>query len=168
MLRVLKPGGWALVNIAALDLLRGSHSTLTMERRRYTPASLKRLLTGAGFVVKRLTFTNMATFPVTLAVRLGQRLTGRADTASESDLPVPPAPVNGVFNAMLAVEAGLLRAREPPNRDVVALPGAEGLRPKSPRMERRVFRPGGNGRSKDRPLHSSYRPISTLNNFRPS
>jgi SAM-dependent methyltransferase len=110
MFRVLKPGGWALVNTAALDLLRGSHSTLTMERRRYTPASLKRLLTGAGFVVKRLTFTNMSTFPVTLAVRWGQRLTGRADMASESDLTVPAAPVNGVFNAMLAVEAGLLRA----------------------------------------------------------
>jgi hypothetical protein len=109
MFRVLKPGGWTLVNAAALDVLRGSHSALTMERRRYTPTSLKERLTAAGFVVRRLTFTNMSTFPVTLAVRWAERLTGRADTASESDLTVPPAPVNAVFSAMLAVEAGLLR-----------------------------------------------------------
>ena len=40
MWRVLRPGGLALVNVAALDVLRGSHSTLTHEVRRYTPARL--------------------------------------------------------------------------------------------------------------------------------
>ena len=109
MWRVLKPGGIALVNVAALDMLRGSHSTLTMERRRYTPARLTALLTGAGFVVTRMTFTNMTTFPLTLGVRVADRITGRAQEASDADLRVPPAPINALLTAAMAVDGALLR-----------------------------------------------------------
>jgi SAM-dependent methyltransferase len=108
MWRVLKPGGMALVNVAALDVLHGSHSTLTHEVRRYTRPRLRATLTQAGFVVERMTFTNMATFPATLAVRLSERLTGRAGQASDADLRVPPAPINALFDAVLRVESGLL------------------------------------------------------------
>lgn len=109
MFRVLKPGGFTLVNAAALDILRGSHSVLTSEVRRYSRRRLRALLTGAGFDVERLTFTNMSTFPVTLAVRWAERVTGRAGHASDADLRVPVWPVNAVFDAALAAEAGLLR-----------------------------------------------------------
>src|SRR5262245_6763040 len=94
MWRVLKPNGVGLVNASALDLLHGSHSALTMEKRRYTPSRLTKLLTGAGFAIERMTFTNMMTFPLTLAVRQADRWRGRADVASDDDLKVPPAPVN--------------------------------------------------------------------------
>src|SRR6185295_9316034 len=40
MRRILKPGGLALFNVAALDILHGSHSALTSEVRRYTRARL--------------------------------------------------------------------------------------------------------------------------------
>jgi SAM-dependent methyltransferase len=109
MWRVLKPGGLVLVNVAALDVLRGSHSTLTHEVRRYTPRRLRERLTTAGFRVERLTFTNATPFPVALAVRSVQRMTGRAADASEADLEVPPWPVNAAFNAALSVEAAILR-----------------------------------------------------------
>jgi SAM-dependent methyltransferase len=109
MWRVLKPGGIALINVAALDILRGSHSTLTMERRRYTPARLTRLLNDAGFVIARMTFTNMTTFPLTLGVRLADRLTGRVHQASDADLRVPAAPVNAVLSAGMAIDGALLR-----------------------------------------------------------
>jgi SAM-dependent methyltransferase len=110
MWRVLKPGGVALFNVAALEILHGSHSALTHERRRYTPARLKVLLSEAGFTVERLTFTNMATFPVTLAVRTLDRLTGRAAQPSEADLTVPARPVNLLFDWVLRVEGQALRA----------------------------------------------------------
>jgi hypothetical protein len=109
MWRVLKPGGLALVNVAALDALRGSHSVLTHEQRRYTRGSLRALLSSAGFHIDTLTFANMSTFPVALAVRGLERLTGRAGAASDADLRVPPAPVNGFLNAALAVEGAWLR-----------------------------------------------------------
>jgi SAM-dependent methyltransferase len=114
MWRVLKPGGVALVNVAALDILRGSHSTLTHERRRYSRRRLTSLLTGAGFVIRRMTFTNMATFPATLAVRWLDRVSGRAGTASDADMQVPPRPINALFDAALRVEWLLLHVTNLP------------------------------------------------------
>ena len=109
MWRVLGPGGIVLVNVAALEVLRGSHSALTMEVRRYTPGRLRTALEAAGFRVERMTFTNMMTFPVTLGVRGLQRWTGRAAEASDADLRVPPTPVNAALDAALALEGALLR-----------------------------------------------------------
>ena len=114
MWRVLKPGGMALVNVAALDILRGSHSTLTHELRRYSRRRLTSLLTGAGFVIRRMTFTNMATFPITLAVRWFDRVSGRAETASDADMRVPPRPINALFDVALRLEWLLLHVSNLP------------------------------------------------------
>jgi SAM-dependent methyltransferase len=109
MWRVLRPGGIAIINTAALDILRGSHSTLTHEVRRYTPGRLRSRLEESGFIVERLTFTNVAPFPVALVLRGLERLTGRAGEASDHDLQVPPWPVNSLFNLALTAEAAVLR-----------------------------------------------------------
>jgi SAM-dependent methyltransferase len=109
MWRVLRPGGLVVINVAALDSLRGSHSTLTREVRRYSKRRLRALLTGAGFEVERLTFANMSTFPITWLLRWRERMTGRANTASGRDLQLPPRPINAMFNAVLALEARAMR-----------------------------------------------------------
>jgi SAM-dependent methyltransferase len=114
MWRVLKPGGVALINVAALAILQGSHSALTMERRRYTPRRLASLLMSTGFSVTRMTFTNTVTFPITLATRLTDRIRGRGAVASDADLRVPPAPINALLNAAVAVDAVLLHAMNLP------------------------------------------------------
>ena len=114
MWRVLKPGGVLLVNVAALDSLRGSHSALTHEVRRYTKNRLRALLAGAGFTIERLSFANMSPFPVAWLLRWRERATGRAGTASDGDLQVPPGPVNAVFNALLAAEAQIMRVADLP------------------------------------------------------
>ena len=109
MWRILKPGGLALFNVAALDILHGSHSTLTGEIRRYTKRRLAERLRRVRFDIRRLTFTNMALFPAMLGVRGFERLTGRASEASEADLRVPPAPLNATLDLGLTCEAAWLR-----------------------------------------------------------
>ena len=110
MWRVLKPGGLAVINAAALSILHGSHSAFSGEHRRYTRPYLRAVLTGAGFTIERMSFTNMVTFPVLLAIRSFERLTGRANRAAEaSSLTIPPAPVNLAFDAALRAESALLR-----------------------------------------------------------
>ena len=109
MVRVLRPGGLALFNVAALDILHGSHSTLTNELRRYTRERLRTRLEGAGFQVQRMSFTNCSTFPMTLAVRVFDRWSGRAASASDADLQVPAAPVNAVLDLALSAEAQVMR-----------------------------------------------------------
>jgi SAM-dependent methyltransferase len=127
MWRVLKPGGFVIVNAAALDILRGSHSTLTHEVRRYTPARLRGRLEHAGFTVERLTFTNLAPFPAALAIRSFERVSGRAEQASDHDLRVPAWPVNGLFNLALATEAALLRVMNLPIGTSVMAVGRKGV-----------------------------------------
>ena len=73
MFRVLKPGGHAVLNVAALEILSGGHAVLSEEVRRYTPARLRRVFEGAGFVIDRLSFAHAALLPIMLPVRLWQR-----------------------------------------------------------------------------------------------
>jgi SAM-dependent methyltransferase len=108
MWRVLVPGGVAIFNVAALDVLRGSHSTLTVEVRRYTKSRLQERLLTAQFEVERMTFLNLTLFPPALAIRTVERLSGRASDASEADLRVPSAPVNAVLDMALRAEAAWL------------------------------------------------------------
>lgn len=114
MRRVVKPGGLILVNAAALDILRGSHSALANERRRYTAGRLRAKLSAAGFDVMRVSYTNMMTLPLTLAVRLAQRVVGQGEQAGETEMQVPPAPVNAVLSGALRVEATLMRVASLP------------------------------------------------------
>src|SRR6185295_3070802 len=58
MYRLLKPGGFAIVNVAAMRVLRGDHSVLSREVRRYSRADLRTRLERAGFLIQRLTYTN--------------------------------------------------------------------------------------------------------------
>ena len=110
MYRVLKPGGYAIVNLAALNILRGQHSVFGQEVRRSTRRRLRLVLERGGFRVKRLTYTNFTLFPLMLGVRLTQRLIGIAGPEEGGiDINVPPAPVNAALTAMVSLEARALR-----------------------------------------------------------
>ena len=115
MWRVLKPGGTLIVNVAALGILRGNHAVFGSEVRRSTRRRLRRVLTGAGFEVARLTYTNASLFPLILAVRTGQRLMGLA-TPEEAgtDVVIPSRPINAVLSALLRLEARALRVVDMP------------------------------------------------------
>lgn len=108
MFRVLEPGGYLIVNVAAMPFLRGSHSVLSNELRRYTRSGLRMALERAGFEVRRITYTNFMTLPLTAAVRFSQRLTG-GHQESAAEITVPPAPVNAFLSGMLAVESLALK-----------------------------------------------------------
>jgi len=104
--RLTKPAGFVLINVAAMDMLRGDHSVLSHEVRRYSRRSLRLLVTGAGFEVVRLTYTNLSLFLPLLLLRAFQRRRGLSDESeAQREISVPPAPVNGVLSAMLFVES---------------------------------------------------------------
>jgi SAM-dependent methyltransferase len=107
MVRVLKPGGWAIVNVAALPWLRGNHSVLGGELRRYRRTELRGKLEAGGFRVARSSYTNFSILPMVAAVRAGQRLSGHVE--SDAEISVPSAPINAALTALLSVEAAALR-----------------------------------------------------------
>jgi SAM-dependent methyltransferase len=105
MFRAAKPGGYVIVNVAAMECLKGDHSVLGREVRRYSRSSPTRLLTDAGFVVERMTYTNASLFLPMVVVRGYQRWRGLPDEAeAESDITVPPAPVNALLTALIYLE----------------------------------------------------------------
>jgi SAM-dependent methyltransferase len=110
MFRLLTPGGWAIVNVAAMEILRGDHSVLSHEVRRYSRDDLRRCLTGAGFAIERITYTNASLFlPMLLARTLQRRRGLREEHEAQQEIGMPPAPVNGLLTALLWTESLYLR-----------------------------------------------------------
>ncbi len=112
MARVLKPGGWAIVNVAALPALHGNHSVLSGELRRYRRPELRRKLEASGLRVTRSSYTNLSILPLVAAVRAKQRLVGHDE--SETEISLPAAPINSALSALLALEAAALRVIDMP------------------------------------------------------
>lgn len=112
MYRVLQPGGRLIVNVAALPSLRGNHSVLGGELRRYTRTLLANRLEAAGFRMLRNTYSNLSILPMIAAVRFTQRVRGHQ--GSQDEISVPPAPINLALSGLLAVEGTLLKVMDMP------------------------------------------------------
>ena len=140
MYRLLRPGGHALINVAAMRMLRGDHSVLGHEVQRFSLTGLRELLAGAGFTIDRITYTNATLFLPIAVVRGAQRLRGLpAEAKAHTDISVPPEPVNAALSALLLLESLWLRwFDEPLGSSLLCLarkPLAEGqrlLRPCAP------------------------------------
>jgi ubiquinone/menaquinone biosynthesis C-methylase UbiE len=107
MFRVLRPGGHLVLNVAAMESLRGNHSVLGGEVRRYSRKRLRWALERGGFRIKRLTYTNASILPLVAGTRWLQRVRGHVESASE--ITVPAAPINATLSAVLAAESVALR-----------------------------------------------------------
>jgi SAM-dependent methyltransferase len=110
MFRLLKPGGYAIINVAALEILRGDHSVLAQERRRYTRAQLRSSVLAAGFTIVRLTYTNALLFLPLAVARTFQRWRGlRPEHDAHHEITVPAAPVNVLLTGLLLLESAWTR-----------------------------------------------------------
>jgi SAM-dependent methyltransferase len=110
MYRLLKPGGFAIVNVAAMSVLRGDHSVLSREVRRYNREDLRRRLEAAGFSIVRLTYTNATLFLPLVVARLVQRRRGlRREADAQQEIAVPPEPINAAMSAVMWAESLWLR-----------------------------------------------------------
>lgn len=108
--RVLKKGGWLLVNLPAFPFLHGGHDLAVGTKRRFTRPTLCRRMEEAGFRVIKLSYVNSLLFPAVAAVRLWKRGARPKSARAQSDLtPLPPL-LNGALAAVLFAEAALLRA----------------------------------------------------------
>jgi len=104
MVRVLKPGGHLVANMAALDVLYGDHSAFSSEVRRYTPARLRAMLEAAGLEPIVIRFGFASTFPILLVVRLLQKVSRGRATPRENEIKMPFAAVNAALSAVVLLE----------------------------------------------------------------
>ncbi len=109
--RVLRPDGILFVTVPALPWLWSSHDEALGHRRRYTAASLSRVLGHAGFRIHEISYFNTILLPAMAAYRLGKRLMtrfGPGGVGSDLGLRVPRG-LSAAFEATLASERHLLR-----------------------------------------------------------
>lgn len=110
--RVLTPGGYLLLSLPALRLLRGKHDLAVDGVRRYRLKQLKGLLAEAGFDPVRITYFSLFLLPVMAAYRIWSRIYD--DGNIRSDFWLPPAPVNRALESVLAFESLLVRFHDLP------------------------------------------------------
>jgi len=106
--RVLRPGGRLIVNLAALEFLRGAHDAAVDADRRYTRPQVRALLEGANFVIERLTYWNATLLPPIAVVRLLSRRR-LAHEEARSDFSPLPSFVNAALKRLAALELKVSR-----------------------------------------------------------
>ena len=113
--RIVAPGGHLVMNVAALESLRGDHAVLAEEAHRYERGELHALIESSGFHVARLTFTNVTLFPIMFGTRWWQRRRGlKPAEEAHGEISIPSSVVNGTLTAVLKCEASLLRRVDMP------------------------------------------------------
>ena len=110
--RVLKPGGFLVMNLPAFDALTGAHDTAVSGVRRYTAGRVREILQGAGFAIERQQYWNAWLFLPLLGWRVLSRLfsSRKADDEVSSDLSLPVSWLNGLFTGIGRIDWALCRA----------------------------------------------------------
>jgi SAM-dependent methyltransferase len=103
MARVLALGGWLLLNLPALPILRGRHDHAVEGVRRYLAGQVREMLAAAGLTPVKETYFVFTPLPAVAVFRLASRLSPRP--RSSSDLWMPPAPLNRSLTALLGLES---------------------------------------------------------------
>lgn len=108
--RVLKPGGFFVLNLPAFKALAGSHDIAVKGVRRYTTSDVRELLSATGFRVQTLQYWNAWLFLPILAWRTISRSFHSKDSEeAKSDLSTLPGVVNGTLAAVSGIDARICR-----------------------------------------------------------
>ena len=105
--RVLKPDGVAVLSVPAHQWLFSPHDQALGHVRRYSKRQFTTLVAGAGLATLRTSYSN-TTLALPIFAYRGVRKLLPQKTAAQSDLWLPPAPVNATLRGLLNLEAALI------------------------------------------------------------
>jgi SAM-dependent methyltransferase len=120
----LKPGGWLLLTVPALQWLWSVHDVTHHHRRRYRLPDLLQLLISCGYNVDYLSYYNVILFPAVAGVRILQRLWPAKSVMNDErhNLVMPRPWLNTLLLRLFASERYLLGSlRLPLGISLVAL-----------------------------------------------
>lgn len=108
--RVLRKGGFLIMNLPAYDCLRGSHDFAVNSVRRYTHGRIRELHRRHGFDLLRVFCWNAWLFPpVFLWRQISKRLPSAQTSETTSDLVMPPIWLNSMVAGVAKIDAALCR-----------------------------------------------------------
>jgi len=113
----LRPGGRILVTVPAHPWLWSAHDEANHHKRRYTRASLRAAVAGAGLRLDRLSWFNSLLFPVAAAARVLGKASGQSMTGDSL-----PRPLAWLLEQTFAAERYAVgRVPLPPGLSLLAL-----------------------------------------------
>lgn len=117
----LRPGGKFLMTVPAHPWMWSAHDTVNHHKRRYSKASLKRLIDGSPLRLDKIGYFNSLLFPLAVADRLVSKLRGKDD----ADVKLPSMRLNSGLEAVFAAERHLVgRLPLPPGLSLFAVASA--------------------------------------------
>jgi len=117
----LKPDGKFIMTVPAHQWMWSAHDTVNHHKRRYSRASLRRLIEGSPLKLDKLGYFNSLLFPLAVADRLASKLRGK----DQADVRLPPPPLNAALEKIFAAERHLLgRLPLPPGLSLFAVASA--------------------------------------------
>jgi 2-polyprenyl-3-methyl-5-hydroxy-6-metoxy-1,4-benzoquinol methylase len=114
----LPPGGHLLITVPAHPGMWSPHDVAMGHYRRYTPRTFEQLLSSDRVDLGLFSYYNTRLFPLARVERVLSRVRGKTRGAHQTDLTLPPAPLNRALASIFAGESsrllGLMRgARRP-------------------------------------------------------
>lgn len=116
--RLAESKGKLLITVPQFPWMWSGHDVANHHFRRYTKATLRKVIDDAGLKIELLQSFNSLLFPLAAVDRLVSRMTGRQG----SDDALPSAPVNAVFETVFGLERYLVgRVPMPPGVSLLAI-----------------------------------------------
>jgi len=117
----LKPGGKLLMTVPAHQWMWSAHDIVNHHKRRYSMASLRRLIADSTLILEQTGYFNSLLFPLAIAERSVSKMRGKDD----ADVKMPAAPLNAALEKTFALERYLIgRFPLPPGLSLFAVAGA--------------------------------------------
>ena len=115
------PGGKLVMTVPAHQWMWSAHDVVNHHQRRYSKASLKRLIEGSPLGLEAIGYLNSLLFPVAVAQRLASKISGKDD----ANLAPPVEPINQVLERVFAAERRVIgRIPLPPGLSLFAVASA--------------------------------------------
>ena len=111
--RRLKPGGWLLATVPAMQFLWSDHDAAHHHRRRYRASELSERVAAAGFRIDYLSHYNFVLFPAIAAARIIGRLRNPIGGVRH-DLAMPPRALNSILLRLFSSERHVVGAMRIP------------------------------------------------------
>jgi len=120
--RLLKPSGKLVMTVPAHQWMWSAHDVVNHHQRRYSKASLKRLIDGSPLKLETMGYFNSLLFPVAVAERLASKARGKDD----ANLAPPAGPINQALERIFAAERlAIGRLPLPPGLSLFAVASAK-------------------------------------------
>ena len=119
----LRSGGKLVLTVPAHPWMWSAHDVINHHKRRYSKRSLRELIDGSPLKLDSIGYLNSLLFPLALAERLVSKLSGKEDT----QLGIPPEPINALLTSIFAAERHVIgRLPLPPGLSFYAVASSQG------------------------------------------